>query len=223
MGSKRVADLAGSSLLKILSAPEREWLAQQGRRRAFPDGAVVHERGDPDASMAVVISGRVRLVRLRSGGQEDILSTVSAGQHFADVLMFGSRVRTHRAIAQGETVLDIYDPAAFERLCDHPAILRALYRISSERLLGALAMLDDVRSLPREAHLGKILLHLHKTSNGQRIECVQEDLAGLLGVSTMTVAKSLRLLRELGFIETGYRQVRVLNPLRLRAWIDAQD
>jgi CRP/FNR family transcriptional regulator, cyclic AMP receptor protein len=218
-----MADLAGPSLLEILSQADCDWLAAQGRRRAFADGGVLHERGDTDPLMVIVISGRVRLVRLRSTGQEGIASTVSAGQHFADVLMFGRRARTHRAVAQGATEVDFYDRAAFAQIMDRPAIVRALYQVTAERLVGAMNMLDDVRNLSREAHLGKLLLHLDRQRTGAEIVCVQEDLAGLLGVTTMTVAKSLRQLRERGLIETGYRKVRVLDRANLRAWLTSQD
>jgi CRP-like cAMP-binding protein len=216
-------DLAGPSLLAILSSPDREWLAKQGRRRAFADGAVVHERGDPDPEMAIVISGKVRLVRLRYNGQEGMMTSVGPGQHFADVLMFGRRTRTHRGIAVGATELDLYDQAAFDRILERPQIVHALYRVTAARLLGAIAMLDDVRSLAPEAHLAKLLLHLQGRSTGEWIACVQDDLAGLLGVTTMTVAKSLRVLREDGLIETGYRRVKVLDPARLRAWLTEQE
>jgi CRP/FNR family cyclic AMP-dependent transcriptional regulator len=217
-----MADLAGPSLLALLSPAEREWLAGQGRRRSFADGAVVHERGDADPQMAVVISGRVRLVRLRSNGQQGLMAVVGAGQHFADVLMFRRQQRTHRAIAEGATELDLYDLAAFERIMERPEIVRALYRVTAERLIGTMNMLDDVRSLPREAHLAKLLLHLHSRAKGEAIECVQDDLAGLLGVTTMTVAKGLRALREAGLIETGYRKVRVLDLVGLREWQNRQ-
>ena len=151
------------------------------------------------------------------------MTVVGAGQHFADVLMFTRRTRTHRAIAQGATELDIYDRSAFERIMERPAIVRALYQVTAERLVGTMNMLDDVRSLSREAHLAKLLLHLHRRSTSDSIECVQDDLAGLLGVTTMTVAKALRLLREQGLIETGYRRVRVTDPARLRVWLNAQE
>lgn len=151
------------------------------------------------------------------------MSSVLPGQHFADVLMFGRAVRTHRAVTQGATELDLFDRAAFELILDRPLILQALYRIAAERLAGALAMLDDVRGLSRDAHLAKLLLYLHGRSKGASIDCVQEDLAGLLGVTTMTVAKSLRLLRERGLIETGYRRVTVLDPARLRTWVESQE
>lgn len=216
-------DLAGPSLLALLSSPERAWLAGEGRRRSFADGAFIHDRGDPHPEMAIVVSGRVRLVRLRQSGREGMVSTIGPGQHFADVLMFGKQVRTHRAIASGPTELDLYDQAAFERIIQRPEIVRALYQVTAQRLTGAMNMLDDVRSLPREAHLVKLLLHLHGRNGGGAIPCVQDDLAGLLGITTMTVAKSLRTLRDAGLIETGYRQVRVLDAARLRIWLDEQD
>ena len=218
-----MADLAGPSILANLSSGDREWLAAQGRRRSYADGAVVHERGDPNPEMTIVIAGRIRLVRLRFNGQEGIVSTIGPGQHFADVLMFGQRSRTHRAVALRATEVDLYDRAAFERIVAHPQIVRALYHVTAERLVGTMNMLDDLRSLSREAHLAKLLLHLHARSRGEPIECVQDDLAGLLGVTTMTVAKSLRALREGGMIETGYRRVKVLDPARLRAWLAEQE
>jgi CRP-like cAMP-binding protein len=218
-----MADLAGPSLLAMLSPTDREWLAGQGRRRSFAAGAVVHDLDDPDPEMAVVITGSLRLVRTRFNGHEGMMSLVTPGQHFADVLMFGRRTRTHRAIAQEPTELDLYDHAAFARILERPSIVRAMYQITAERLIGTIIMLDDVRTLSREAHLAKLLLRLDVNAGGGPIACVQEDLAGLLGVTTMTVAKALRLLRELGLIETGYRQVRVLDAERLREWFKAQD
>jgi CRP-like cAMP-binding protein len=182
----------------------------------------VHERGDPNPEMAIVISGQIRLLRLRENGQEGVVSSVGPGQHYADVLMFRRQARTHRAIAAGATQLDLYDLAAFERILERPEIIRALYRITAERLIGTMNMLDDVRSLPREAHLAKLLLHLHRRANGEPIKCVQDDLAGLLGVTTMTVAKGLRALRQAGLIETGYRKVRVRDPSGLRVWQNRQ-
>jgi CRP/FNR family transcriptional regulator, cyclic AMP receptor protein len=218
-----VVDLAGPSLLAMLSPADRDWLAEQGRRRSFTDGVIVHSHGDPDPEMAVVIAGGLRLLRTRYNGLEGMVSLITPGQHFADVLMFRRRTRTHRAIAQGATELDLYDHLAFARILERPSIVRALYQITAERLVGTMIMLDDVRSLSREAHLAKLLLRLDANAGGGPIACVQEDLAGLLGVTTMTVAKALRLLRELGLIETGYRQVRVLDAERLREWFKAQD
>ena len=42
-----------------------------------------------------------------------------------------------------------------------------------------------------------------------RLECVQEDIANLLGMSTVTLTKALKALKSGGLIETGYRQVTI--------------
>jgi CRP/FNR family cyclic AMP-dependent transcriptional regulator len=72
--------------------------------------------------------------------------------------------------------------------------------------------------------LAKLLLTL--TSNaaaGDAVGVVQEDLASILGVSAMTLAKSLARLKREGLIETGYRQVRVPDRARLKRWLASQE
>lgn len=170
--------------------------------------------------MCIVICGRVRLVRVRSNGAESFVSTINPGQHFADVLMLGREVRTHNAMAVGEVTIDHYDVAAFNQILTRNDVLLALYRITGLRMARALAMIDDLRTLPREAHLAKLLVTLAPTADSSgKIACVQEDLAGILGVSSMTLAKALATLKRAGLIETGYRYVRICDAKALRAWL----
>ena len=41
----------------------------------------------------------------------------------------------------------------------------------------------------------------------------------MVGVTTMTLSKSLARLRDEGLIETGYRKIRVTNSEVLKAWL----
>ena len=105
-------------------------------------------------------------------------------------------------------------------LANHEVLL-ALHRVTAARLSGSMSMAEDLRGLRREAHLAKILLALRPQADGS-IDCVQEDLAALLGTSVMTLSKGLGLLRREGLIETGYRTLRIVDRARLRAWLAAQ-
>lgn len=219
-----MAELAGRALLDLLDADAIAWLASLGQRRRYADGETIHMRGDPDATMCIVIAGSVRMVRQRADGRRDFISLLTPGQHFADVLMFRSRAaRTHDAVAVGDVTIDHYDPAAFGQLLDHPAILRALYQTTAARLSGAMTMIDDLRSMPPEAHLAKLLLHMSSRAGTSDIKCLQEDLAALMGISAMTLAKSLALLKREGLVETGYRRVTLTDPPRLRRWLAAHE
>lgn len=219
-----MVNLSGPVLLDLLSPATCEWMAALARRRDYADGELVHVRGDRHCTMDVVIAGRIRLERLRQDGSKSFISMIGPGQHVADVLMLRGEPRTHNAVATGAVKIDHYDLAAFEQLIAQPDVLLALYRIAGFRLNAALAMVDDLRTLSREAHLAKLLLTLTAQGTGSTsVGVVQEDLAAILGVSAMTVAKSLALLKREGLIETGYREVRVPDRARLKQWLATQE
>jgi CRP/FNR family transcriptional regulator, cyclic AMP receptor protein len=219
-----LVNLSGPILLDMLSPATREWMATLAKRRDYADGELVHARGDATPSMGVVLSGSIRLVRLRRDGSRSFVSMIGPGQQFADVLMFGGEPRTHHAVAAGAVTICHYDLEAFEQLIARPEILLALYQVAAFRLNAAIAMVDDLRTLSREAHLAKLLLTLtSKASAGDTVGVVQEDLAAILGVSAMTLAKSLGLLKREGLIETGYREVRVPDRSRLKQWLATQE
>lgn len=216
--------LAGLALLDLLTEEQRHWLAALGTRRSYQDGELIHRRGDRDLSMCVVISGRVRLTRLHADGTQTFVSSIHPGQHFGDVLLHGGRQRrTHDAVAVGAVRLDHYDADAFARVLENPVVVLALYRITALRLSGAMAMSDDLRALPREVHLAKILLALRTGDNPPgTIECVQDDLAALIGTSVMTLSKALGVLNRAGLIETGYRSLRIIDRKALSSWLAAR-
>jgi CRP/FNR family cyclic AMP-dependent transcriptional regulator len=205
--------IAGEVLFNLISPQARAWLASVGTRRTFEDGALIHSRGDPTMGMDIVISGQVRLCTIRPDGTHTFLSSILPGQNFGDSGLIYDGKRSHDAIAIGPTVTDHFDLEVFEQIIDYPEIVRALYRITALRLGVSLEMTDDLRGLPRDIHLTKILLHQWRL-NGRKSEipCVQDDLAGLLGTSTMTLSKCLNQLKREGLIETGYRKVVVIDP-----------
>lgn len=120
-------------------------------------------------------------------------------------------------------MIDHLDQDAFDQLLEHPAIIRALYLVASFRLCVALDLLDDMRLLTPDVRLAKLIMRMHHASGGSlRLEFLQEDFAGMLGVSTVTLAKSLRQLENHGLVEAGYRHVRVSDPGRLAAWVQQE-
>ncbi|MBN8501861.1 MAG: Crp/Fnr family transcriptional regulator [Sphingomonadales bacterium] len=216
--------LAGEALLELLTCDAQAQLARLGQRKAYGDGELIHSRGDDSAALGIVIAGKVRLCRLHADGTQTMVSMVRAGQHFGDVLMFAAHLRrTHDAVAVGQVQIDHYDEAAFARALEIPAVIQALYRVTSQRLVGAMAMNDDLRSLPRDVHLVKMLLALSRGHHGTAaLDIVQEDLAALLGASVMTVSKGLSVLRRAGLVETGYRQIRIVDRPALQQWLAAR-
>ncbi len=217
-----MTDYAAPGLLGLLGQEDRAVLAALGKRRTFADGELIHVRGDPDAAMGVVIEGAVKLVRQLRDGRELLMVTVNPGQHYADTNSFDNNPRTHHGFAIGETIVDYYPHKIFLQLLEQPGIVRALYRVSAFRLAQAVDMLDDIRAVPPEVRLAKMLAVMRASAGGKgRIACRQDELASLLGVSAMTLAKALKTLRTEGLIETGYRSIAIVDPERFDAWLAA--
>lgn len=212
------------NLLAIMNDAERAALAALGQRRSYRDQEVIHERGDVGASLSIVIEGRVALYRIMSSGRIVFASSVMPGQNYADAVSVTGTARTHRAIAQGHTVVDHYDDAFEEVLDRHPSILKALYQVSCFRLIIAIEMLDDSRILPTRVRLAKMILRMAKASPLKGVvPGKQEELAQILGLSTVSVIQNLKLLAAEGLIETGYRQIRVPDIDQLEAWVESID
>lgn len=189
-------------------------------RRKYRDGEIIHERDDRDQTIGVVIAGRIKLINPRSDGLEVFSGVIHTGQNFGDAALLHGQARQHRAVAIGETVIDHLDSAAFDRLLGHAAIARAFYIVASYRLSVSLALLDDMRTLSPQVRLGRLIIRMQQAAGGSdRLDFLQEDFAGMLGISTVTLAKALRQLTQHGFIATGYRHIRICDPEKLATWL----
>jgi CRP/FNR family transcriptional regulator, cyclic AMP receptor protein len=216
-----MTDYALPSLVELLSPDERLVLESLGNRQTYADGSVIHNRGDPDAAMGVVVKGVVKILRETSDGQQLLMLTVNVGQNYADHNALNKARRTHQAVAAGNTVVDFYPHKQFLQLLEHPGILRALYKVTTLRLGQAVELFDDIRGLTPEVRLAKMLASLRASAGGvSRIGCVQEELASLLGVSAMTLSKALKVLKADRLIDTGYRTVTILDHQRFDSWLE---
>lgn len=211
-------------LTTLLSAEQMALVAGVATRRSYRDGELVHERGDIDRAIGIVIAGKIKLTHPRRDGTETFSGVIHAGQNYGDAALLHGQPRPHRAVAVGETQIDHVDRAAFAELLKHPAIVHAFYLVSSFRLSVTIGLLDDMRMLSPEVRLARLIVRMREADPGSdRIEYLQEDLAGMLGVSTVTLAKALRELVRYDLVRPGYGHIRVGDPLRLAAWIDERD
>lgn len=212
-------------LLELLNEEDRKLLAIAGQRRSYHDGEVVHERGEHGFHMGVVIEGTVELYRLRIDGKVVFATSVVAGQNYGDTTSASASSRTHRAISRGTTKIDHYTEAQLAQIMDErPSVTRALYHVAAFRLSTALEIFDDIRVLPTNVRVAKMILRMLKSSPilGE-VQCRQEELAQILGLSMVSVAHNLKLLAADNLIETGYRRILVHDVSRLERWVHATD
>lgn len=199
-------------------------LAAAGTRMRYPDGRLIHGRGDDKPGFSIVVEGAVRFVKRLSDGGALTNSVLGPGHSFGEATIFAGTGRAYDAVAVGETIVDQIPKAAFERsLAEEPALARAMLVSTTRRLYAVLAFLDDLRSLPLETRAAKLINGMAASAKDpMRVECRQSDLAFTLGVSRVSIGKALGSLKDAGLIELGYGEIRIPDRAALERWITAR-
>lgn len=209
LGDQPLLDLAPPALLSRLEAV--------ATRVRYRDGVMIHARGDDKAGLSIIREGAVRFAKHTPDGGEITVSILGAGHSFGEATLFAGMGRAYDAIAVGGTVVDQLSKAKVDRLLDEePMLGRVLLVAMTRRLYSVLGFLDDLRTLPLEARVAKLIIGMMAAAkNPGVVECRQSDLAFTLGVSRVSVGKALARLQEKGAIRLGYSRIEILGRAAL--------
>ncbi len=210
------------SFWRRLDDAERTALVSLSALRRFDTGATLIRAGDAENWVAVLHSGRVRLV---AGDGKTPIALRFAGDIVGEQAILDQEARS--ATVQAETPVQalIVEGAVFNRyLAQRPRTLRVLCAVVSERLRESdrniLGQNDDAFTKIAEMLLRYV--DEFEWINSERIRFdigSQAALGESLGLSRESVVRALKLLREEGVIATdrGVITVNDVAELRTRA------
>jgi CRP/FNR family transcriptional regulator len=199
-------------------------LRADGQRIKYSNGQIVQHRGDTPKNFFLIEKGQVKLGQYDEFGDMKALIMLGVGDSFGEMACLGNFPRISDAEAVGETeLLSISETKFSAVLLASPAVSREVMRVLSRQLQEAMDHLIVYRKLPAPLRLVRSLLLLCDTRDAPVILSIRhQELAELVGVSRMSIAKTLELLEQLKFIERGYRQIVVTDTDGLRNWMKAQ-
>ena len=91
-------------MYRRLAEDDRQQLAQVSQLRKYAKGDRIFGEGDPSDFFSVVVSGRVKIVKMTPAGKDVILEIFSTGDPFGAVAAYEGRPFPASAIALEETV-----------------------------------------------------------------------------------------------------------------------
>ena len=214
--------------LASLTDEERSALRAAGRVRRFSKGEAIFHEGDDPGGVVAVLTGTVKVSVIGVGGREVVLRFPGPGELVGELAAVGDRPRTATVTAVDDVEAIAVRATDFRRfVLEHPRVAPLVFEHVAALLAEADRQRIDFATRDVTARIAGRLIELAETvgepgpGEGVRITLPlsQEELAAWSGASREAVARSLHLLRELGWIETRRREIKVLNMDAMRGLV----
>jgi CRP-like cAMP-binding protein len=215
---------AGHDFLAMLDDDEARALRARGIERRFRRGATMLREGEEPTRVLVLTEGRTKAVTFTDEGKEVVLGFMGPGSLLGEVATIQQRPRSATVVAiEPCTAIALAAADFWALLEEHPRVWVVVHSV----VIGRLRLADLQRKeFAGSNTLGRVSRRLveltdeHGRESGDGVTITlplsQEELAGWTGASREAVAKALRTLRDLGWIETGRRSIQVRDRDALR-------
>jgi CRP/FNR family transcriptional regulator, cyclic AMP receptor protein len=205
-------------------------MRERGRRATFEPGERLIHEGDPGDSVALILTGRVKVSHTSAAGHELVLDLRGPGELVGELSALDRAPRSGSVTAIDPVEALVVAASGFRALMDRAEVARELLEMLSSRFRDAdrkrieFGASDTVgRAAARIVELAE--RYGEPSAEGVEISLPvsQEELAGWTAASRAALASALRTLRELGWIETDRRRITVRDMEALRARASVQN
>ena len=213
-------------LFNDLSPQELEHVAEGCVLRRLARSDMVFRMGDPCDEFHVVVTGQVKLFVLAASGQEKVVELISAGQSFAEAIMFTGRPYILSAQTLTDTLLLTVGKQAViaEIARDHRFALRMLAGMA-RRMHG---LVHDVEAYALHSGMRRVIGFLLRDQALEGCEpsevrtvslpVSKATIASLLSLTPEYFSRVLHDLESRGLIEIDRRDIRIMDAKRLTAY-----
>ena len=207
-----------------LSSDDADALAQRGTLRRFARGQALLHQGQVADRVLFLRSGRVKVFSVTAGGREVVLAVRGRGELVGELSALDEAPRSASIVALDPVEALVVRSGDFRAfLLDHPQAALALLQMLSRRLRDADAKRVEFTAFNT---MGRVALRIVELADrfGERegdaihvaLPLTQEELAGWTGSSIESVGRALQTMRSLRWVETGRREIRILDLEAIR-------
>ena len=192
-------------------------------RRVRRDETVLR-RGDGDASLMVLVQGRLRAGTTAADGRELVVGLVEPGGVIGEIALLDGKPRSLDVVAMADSVLLVVERREFMPfLLRHPELMLRVVEVLCDRLRRSASALEDVALASLPARLARLLLKLAdeygepaRAGIRLRVKLSQRDLSAQVAATRERVNKQIRLFREAGMLGEEGGAIVLLRPEELR-------
>lgn len=213
-----------SSILAAVDDQQLRELFREARRERHGAGSILFREGAGSSSVVLVQQGRVKVTCLTEDGREVLLAIRGPGDVLGELGALDDHPRSATVTAVDEVEVVVIPAGTFRAVVERDGRLALrILRTVNDRLRDADRKRVEFGAVDTPTRVALRLLELSRrygdTDRGGTdiaLPLTQEELAGWVGSSREAVTKALRTFRERGWIETGRKQIAILDEESLR-------
>lgn len=215
-------DIARFPLFSGLNAQDTEALRQSVHTHRFAAGVRIFEEGEPARGFYLVTRGAVKIFKLSPAGQEQVLSVVLPGQTFAEAAVFqGMRYPASAESLHDSEMLFIEREAFVSQLRRDPELALRMLAGLSMKLRRMVHLVEDLTLRDARGRICRYLVGLIAAdARGEavvKLPVQQVLVARLLGITSETLSRTLKTLKDEGILDTeGRGRLTIHDVERLR-------
>lgn len=214
--------LAKFPFYRDVSDAVRTRIEASARLETLPARTQIFTEGDPCRVVPLLGEGALRVFMRGESGREITLYNVGPGETCLLTLVCawsGARYAAS-AVTESDSRAVLVPVGDFRALWeDQPAVRAYVFQLMAERVLGLMALVDEVAFRRMDSRLAEYLAQqfgARPASAARVLDVTHERIAAHLGSAREVISRLLKDLERLGAIELGRGQIRLCDEDLLR-------
>lgn len=195
-------------LFSTLTQAQAESVADAVIKRRYKRGELIVEQGKKSNFLAIVLTGRARVITQDNRGREVILATMNPGDYMGEMSLIDNQPHSATVRAEVQTDVLILGRVEFARcLPENTSMAYAVMKGLVQRLRQADRKIESLALMDVYGRVARVLLEFAQEDRSGRMvirdRVSRQDVAKMIGASREMVSRVMKDLEDRGFIEVA--------------------
>lgn len=199
--------------------PILKQLIENHKYRTFKKKQIVHFAGEDVAGIYMIISGRIKTVKMADDGRELITGIYEKDDFIGTNVIFSEDTYADVAIAMDDSTLCFFPLKEFDELLGkYPDIAKQFIKLLSNEIREKENQLLQIAYHSVRKRIAEAILRYarHNSKNGEALSLTRTDLAAFSGTATETVSRTLTEFKNEGLLEKTNSEIVILDYKKLQ-------
>jgi len=191
-------------------------IIEERKARLVKKNQVIYYEGDKGNGLYVLLSGKVKTIKLAEDGRELMTGIYAADDYLGINAMLANEEYGDTATALEDSMLCLIPKEQLEQLLNlYPEVAREFIKLLANDIREKEEHLLQMAYHSVRKKMAEALLRMHRQSGTDSFKIAREDLAAMAAMATETVSRTLSDFKDEGLIEKTGSTITMLDVGRL--------